>query len=147
MWGKPKAMKFRKGKSLSKTDMLMVQKETIESVNTFTYLGVALSPQLSPTHRLGHLIKRAKWNTFSLKNYPPLKNKINLQKINFASATRLWHPIIVPSGSYGLDIFKPDLPESTIVKNWQRIYGNFWKTWDKAQRSISNFKLLDPSLP
>ena len=55
---KTKVMKLRKGGRLSKTDKILYKTNVVTFTNTFCYLGVILSSQLSASHHLEHLRKK-----------------------------------------------------------------------------------------
>ena len=97
---KTKAVKFRKGDRLNADDDLIYKSMKLELVPEFCYLVITFSTKLSPSAHLDKLVKEARTSTGTFCQ------KLNPQKISFQSATRFLKGVVVPSGTYGLDIYE-----------------------------------------
>ena len=75
---KTNMMKYRKGGPLKKSDKVFYGYEEIGFTNSFCYLGYNLSPSLTITTHLKHLVRSAIRSTFALQ-----------QKLPFSKITRL----------------------------------------------------------
>ena len=134
---KTKAVKFRRGGQLARSDKLTVESQTIEFVNSFEYLGVVLSSRLAFSNHLEHLKNNA------TKVICCLAQKLDLRKINFNSAHTLMESVIYPSCSYAVEIFNhSDDYERQLGQHIDRVYGMFYKKWCGAPKWTSNLRLL-----
>ena len=118
---KTKAVKFRNGGSLSADDHLIYKNMEIKFIPDFCYMGITFSTKLSPSAHLDKLVKKARTSTGTLCQ------KLNPQKIPFQSATRLLNGVVVPSGTYGLDIY--EMNEIRRIEHLQKLENHFWKVW------------------
>ena len=84
-------------------------------------MGITFSTKLSPSAHLDNLVKKARTSTGTLCQ------KLNPQKIPFQSATRLLNGVVVPSGTYGLDIY--EMNEIRRNEHPQKLENHFWKVW------------------
>ena len=111
---KTKAGKFRNRGRLSADDDLIYKNMVIEIVPEFWYLVITFSTKLSPSAHLDKLLKKARTHTGTLCQ------KLNPQKISFQSATRLLNDVVVPSGTYGLNIFEINkIRRHEHLQNWK----------------------------
>ena len=129
---KTKIVKFSNGGPLAAGDKLVYQGKPIEFVKNFCYLGVILSTKLSVNQ---HLQCR---KTKALNAINCLHSKLDLSKINVDSANRLLTSVVMPSATYGCEIFDDGGPDfdTSFTKHQLTIIGYFWKKMVQDQLSI-----------
>ena len=114
---KTKIMKFRSGGRHANLDHFHYLGKEIEIVIKFRYLGVAPSTQLSAKSQLENLYKKA------LATITSINTKLDLQKNNFESATRLGESNTYPEGTYGRETYANNINVDTCNSYLDRIYG------------------------
>ena len=127
---KTKAVKFRRGGALKSTDFLRYRGKMVEFVNSFEYLGVVFTSFMKPT---AHIQKNKK---NGIKQTNILAAKLDIQKIHFCSAERLFHSVVLPSATYGFQTLNIDPICLTPVA------GYFWKRWAGLSKYASTSRLL-----
>ena len=101
-------MVFRKGGKTAKDDKLILQGETLETVNNFRYLGVSLQPTMT-SYKI-HIQERATAATKAI-------NRIqNISKLSLATAMLLFHAVITPIASYGIELIWEKLTSSDLTR-------------------------------
>ena len=107
------------------TDFVIWQKKN-EFVNAFCFLGVTLSTQNVTTAH--HKIREEK----RIQQVNHLAAKVDLQIINFMTAEKLLHSLILPPATYGLS---PFIKEPDFLKS---VSGYFWKRWARISEIYVN---------
>ena len=134
---KTKCIKFRRGGRLAFDEKFYISKREIEFTNTFCYLGLIFSSTLSPSHHLKHLMNKAYQSVASIKQ------KLNLQKISFNSAQRLFNSINFPASTYGLETYVDELFKIEIKQHYRKIEAVFWNSWCGVSKYTSTTTLLN----
>ena len=133
---KTSMMKFRKGGPLKKSDKVFYGYEEIGFTNSFCYLGYNLSPSLTITTHLKHLVRSAIRSTFALQQ------KLPFSKINFTSAKRLFESIVYLAAMYGIQTIDHGVFSAQIDSHVKQIQGIFWKKWCGLSVYTRNTSLL-----
>ena len=114
-------------------DYFTYDNQPIELVKEFVYLGVKLTQTLAPDAHLEHALRRAKNSAFALNS------KVDLRKISYSSARKLYDAVVLPSGKYGIEVFHN---YAKLDQFFVRIEGVFWKLWCGLDRRTSTLPLL-----
>ena len=69
--------------------------------------------------------------------------KLNIQKINFYSVTRLVESITYPAGTYGFEVYANNIDVDTYNSHLDCIYGAFRKNWCGVSKFTRNLNLLN----
>lgn len=93
---KTKAMKFRKGGGLARKDLLKIDEEPIEFVNTFPYLGTYV--HFSATSFKAHIKERARKALLAMATLGPV------HKLSICAALKLFNIKIGPIASYAVKL-------------------------------------------
>ena len=98
-------MNFRKGRRLKRTDKLTYLGDPVEFVNSFCYLGVSLATQSNPNKHFNERKQKG------IKQTKILAAKVDIRKLSFVSAHKLFCSVVLPSATYGIRHFAetPDL--------------------------------------
>lgn len=101
-------MVFRKGGKPAKDEKFTLQGDMLETVNTFRYLGVYLQPTMT-SYRI-HIQERATAATKAI-------NRIqNIGKLSLTTAMSLFHAVITPIASYGIELIWEKLTNNDLAK-------------------------------
>ena len=135
---KTKAMKFQQAGRIAECERVFYRNEEIEYVNSFEYLGIILSTQLSFNVHLKHLRKK------SANAANSLLSKIDVTKISYQSAQKLVKSVIYPSAVYGCELFRPHTAhyKDTFLQHIEHTTGYFWKRWCGISYRWSSKQLL-----
>ena len=135
---KTKAMKFQQAGRIAECERVFYRNEEIEYVNSFEYLGIILSTQLSFNVHLKHLRKK------SANAANSLLSKMDVTKISYQSAQKLVKSVIYPSAVYGCELFRPHTAhyKDTFLQHIEHTTGYFWKRWCGISYRWSSKQLL-----
>ena len=97
---KTKAMKFRKGGMILKTDDLYFNNKAVEYCDSYEYLGLTVQPQWKFTKHLKRKRAKASAASYSIKN---------LQKLSLPAAFKFFKIMIAPILTYGITAIWEDL--------------------------------------
>ena len=136
---KTKLVKFRHGGPLAAGDNLIYQKQNVEIVNNFCYLGVMLTPRLSVKRHLQYM------KTEAINSVNSIKARLDLSRISLDSGNRLLATVIMPCGTYGCEIFDDggSAFDECFTNHQLTIIGYFWKKWCKISYRYSSRRLIE----
>ena len=130
--GKTKIMKFGGGRAPGN---ILYDGVPLECVKKFEYLGITLSPKFSPSAHCQTLYKKSVMATMALQR------KVDIRKVNFKSALKLYLAVIVPAADYGLKFF--NLDEESHYNHFRRVAAFYWKKWCGLPNRTSSDKILN----
>ena len=119
------------------TEQAFYDGNTLENVKEFEYLGIKITPRISPTAHLEHRYRKAVGSTMALNT------KLDFRNINFESAVRLYLAVIIPSARYGIEAYQDKISEETLFKFYKKVAGFFWKRWCGVSNYVSTTKLTE----
>lgn len=94
----------------------------LESVKSFTYLGVVFTPQLAATKHVDHVVAKANSRVAQLFHSLPIQN------LPLHVVLQLFDTYILPVLAYGLPVWLPSLSHSAELK-LNRVYTKFIKRY------------------
>ena len=133
---KTKVMKFRFGGQFCPIyDVLHYNNENLEFVPQFEYLGIVLSNKLAPRAHLDKLLSKSKAAIGSLNK------KLDMQRISYTSAVRLLNSVVLPTATYGVNVF--GILQSPMLENHlKQVTGIFFKRWLGLNKYTSTTRVL-----
>ena len=104
---KTEAMKFRRGGRLAESDTLLLNGEPLKYVNTFTYLGITLTP--SGKSYKAHIEERVRKALVSAVSIAAP------QRLSMETALSLFRMKIAPAAAYGIQLYWEKLTSSQLT--------------------------------
>ena len=134
---KTKIIKFRsRGTKVKDYFRITYAGEEIEYVDNFKHLGVQINYFLSDKVHTDYLYHKG------LNSIGALASKVDINKINYDSANRLFQSITLQSATYALHTCQPCKAQQHKQTNLRKLEGFFWKRWAGVSKFTSTTKLL-----